>query len=135
MRCHRRGSIAIMTVVALGTVLGASLLSGEARVAPWARAQRAQLASDQARALAEAGVGLAQAALAADPECVGLEPVPLGEGRVEVTWTREADGVVCVRSVGTVSPLAPLRDQEHTRVVVVRLRLDDPATVLSWEDQ
>jgi hypothetical protein len=124
-----------MVVLVGSFVVGTLVLASASRLAPAEREVRRTRSSDEALALAEAGVTLARGELARDPAYAGCKDVPLGAGRFSVELAREGDAVT-VTSRGTLDPSTRTR-HPVTRVVEARLSLAAPGSplVLSWKER
>lgn len=132
----RRGEVALMVVLVTSLVVGTFVVAAGARLIP-ARAELVRTrASDQAFALAEAGVALARAQLTRDPAYAGCSGLKLGRGTIDVEIELE-DGAFVVRSKGVVKPRLARPGVRVTRRVEATLRAAEGGAlaIVTWRER
>lgn len=134
-----RGAVATFTVIGMATVVGAFVLAAASSITPYAREVRRAAASDQALTFADAGVLLAERALARDPAWPGVVDLPLERGRVTLAVERTVDGLVVVTSTASADgSLVGGAGTRLTRSIRATLRASspgDPLQVVGWEER
>lgn len=133
-----RGAAAVFTVLCMSTVVGAFVVAAASSITPFAREVRRAAASDQALTFADAGVLLAERALARDPSWPGVVDLPLERGRVTLAVER-ADGLVVVTSTASADgALVGGAGTRLTRSIRATLRASSPGgplQVVGWEER
>jgi hypothetical protein len=135
VRRREAGGTAHAFVLAFTVVAGAVVLGSEATVGAFHRSVVATGPSDQAFALAEAGLALAKAELARDASFAGRGETPLGPGRFSVAVERAGDRATITATGTTPAPLSAGPGGKAIRRIRAVLRLGGGApTVLSWKE-
>lgn len=125
----------MFVVLCSSLVVGTFVMAAGSRLMP-ARAELVRSrASDQAFALAEAGVTLAREALTRDPAYAGCSGLELGRGSIGVEIERK-DGAFLVRTKGVVAPRLARPGETVTRRVEATLRAADDGAlaVMAWRE-
>jgi hypothetical protein len=139
-RTRRRrdaGFVSHYLVLAFAVAIAASVLASETTVTPFYKEQQHLRFKEEALALAEVGLTVAESDLARGGTFHGLDAVPFAHGHVSVSVASAPGGELVLVATGTTSATA-LTGPGGTISRRVRARLrpsaDGPPVVLDWKE-